>query len=435
MTIVYGTVFVVLHQRADRELISDLDELIEIVDAGGSPAFEAEIARERSGPDSTIAHLRLWSESAEVVASIGFAEADSGAILDVRAQGADGEHGLRSLPRETGVAEVRVASGRTAANFILELGQSLGEVEALLAALRNGIFVALPTLLLLGGPIGWFMARRALRGVEVVTATALRIADGAIEERVPVGSHGDELDRLALAFNGMLDRIASLITGMREVTDNLAHDLRTPLARMRVAAERSATHAAGQEEGRALAGTMTEECDRMLQILNSTLEIAEAQAGATPLRLEGVDLSALAAEAIDLFTTLAEDAGVALRFEGVDHCIVRADRSRVQRIVGNLLDNALKFTGAGGTVTLRVTADGNWVTLDVQDTGIGVQPVQLPRIFERFFRGDGSRSGLGNGLGLSLARAFARAHGGDLTAVSTLGKGSVFTLRLRCPPA
>ena len=431
MTIVYGTVFVVLHQRADRELISDLDELIEIVDAGGSPAFEAEIARERSGPDSTIAHLRLWSESAEVVASIGFAEADSGAILDVRAQGADGEHGLRSLPRETGVAEVRVASGRTAANFILELGQSLGEVEALLAALRNGIFVALPTLLLLGGPIGWFMARRALRGVEVVTATALRIADGAIEERVPVGSHGDELDRLALAFNGMLDRIESLITGMREVTDNLAHDLRTPLARMRVAAERSATHAAGHEEGRALAGTMTEECDRMLQILNSTLEIAEAQAGAATLVLEDVDLAAVAEEAHEIFGTLAEDAGVALVFEPHPPCAVRADRGRVQRIVANLIDNALKFTPAGGRVTLRVAEADAWVTFEVKDTGLGIAPTELPRVFERFYRGDRSRTGLGSGLGLSLARAFARAHGGDLTAVSTPGVGSVFTLRLK----
>ncbi|MEO5618203.1 MAG: ATP-binding protein [Candidatus Eisenbacteria bacterium] len=431
MALVYGTVFAVLHQRADRELISDLEELVEMVDAGGAAAFHAELVRERDGPDSTIAHMRLWSPGLKPVESLGFPRPDAATLRLVHAQRERDEVTLRSLPRAAPGAEVRAACGRSAAGFVIELGQSLQEVEALLAALRNGILLALPTVLLLGGPIGWFMARRALRGVEVVTQTALRIAGGAIDERVPVGSHGDELDRLALAFNGMLDRIAQLIAGMREVTDDLAHDLRTPLARMRASAERAAARGAGTEEWLTLAGTTTEECDRLLQILNSTLEIAEARAGATPLALEDVDLAELAEEARDLFATLAEDAGIALELGAPARCMVRADRARVQRIVANLLDNALKFTPAGGRIAMRVADQGAWVALDVQDTGIGIAADKLPRVFERFYRADGSRTGHGSGLGLSLAQAFARAHGGDLTAVSTPGAGRVFTLRLR----
>ena len=169
----------------------------------------------------------------------------------------------------------------------------------------------------------------------------------------------------------------------------------------------------------------------MLQILNSTLEIAEAQAGAATLALEDVDLAAVAEEAHEIFGTLAEDAGVALVFEPHPPCAVRADRGRVQRIVANLIDNALKFTPAGGRVTLRVAEADAWVTFEVKDTGLGIAPTELPRVFERFYRGDRSRTGRGSGLGLSLARAFARAHGGDLTAVSTPGVGSVFTLRLK----
>ena len=434
MALVYGSVVGLLRARTDDELRQDLEETAALVGRGGAAAFQEELAREGAGPDSLTAFMRLWSAAGEPVAAIGFRDPDAAAREAVSGQLRGAEPSLRTIHPENFDHAVRVGYTRAEPGLVVEFGQSLEEVDELLGALRTGILFALPTVLLLGGPLGWFMARRALRGVDDVTGAALEIAGGALERRVPVGHHGDELDRLASAFNSMLDRIESLIDGMREVTDNLAHDLRTPLASIRASAERAATRGATAEEWSAFAATTTEECDRMLRIVNSTLEIAEAQAGAAQLALEEVDLAALVEEARDLFATLAEDSRVALAVEAAERCVTRADRSRVQRIVANLLDNALKYTPQGGRVTMSVVNEGPWVRLDVKDTGAGISAADLPRIFERFYRGDGSRTGPGSGLGLSLAQAFARAHGGDLTAASAPGSGSVFTLRLRRTP-
>ncbi|MEO6463872.1 MAG: ATP-binding protein [Candidatus Eisenbacteria bacterium] len=430
LALVYSIVVGVLHTRTDEELRQDLDETSSIARQGGIAAFREEVARERGGPDSSSAFLRLWSAAGEPLVSIGFGPPDAETRRTVAAQHAGSPSVLRTVHPDGFDHGVRVGIARVDAGFAIEFGQSLGEIEEFLHALRTAMLLALPTTLLLGGPIGWFMAQRSLRGVENVTRTALEIAGGALDRRVPVTSHGDELDRLAVAFNTMLDRIERLIEGMREVTDNLAHDLRTPLARIRTSAERAATRGSTVEERTTFAGTTIEECDRLLQILNSTLEIAEAQAGVTQLAFADVDLAQLAGEARDLFTTLAEDTGVVLELEAPGPCVIRADRGRVQRIVANLLDNALKHTPAGGRITLSLADDGRQVRLDVRDTGVGISAADLPRIFERFYRGDGSRTGPGSGLGLSLAQAFARAHGGDLTAASAPGVGSVFTLRL-----
>lgn len=421
----------VLRADVDDELRQDLAETAALVQAGGEAAFAQELAVELAGPDADKVFLRLWSPGGEALTGAGFqppSAADRAALAGLAPGETAPLRTLRLPGREYGV---RVGAVRLACGHAVEFGQSLEEEEDLLAALRGGFAYALPAVFLLGVPIGWFMARRALRGVETMRRTALAIADGALDRRVPVGEREDELARLARAFNAMLDRIQALVTGMREVTDNLAHDLRTPLTRLRAAAERTASPSAGREEWSALAGTTTEECDRLLAILNSSLEIAEAEAGAAPLALEELDLTALVSEAQELFQTVAEDAGIALAVEAPLRCSLRADRSRVQRIVANLVDNAIKYTPAGGRVTVSLAERDGEVQLAVRDTGRGIAAAELPRVFERFYRGDPSRSGRGSGLGLSLARAFARAHGGDLTAVSAPGQGSTFTLHLR----
>jgi signal transduction histidine kinase len=283
---------------------------------------------------------------------------------------------------------------------------------------------------LLGVPIGWFMAKRALRGVQEITRTAAEIAYGNLDKRVAVHSGGDELNTLAQTFNTMLDRIQALILGMRQMSDNLAHDIRSPLGRIRAHAELALANDTADFDVDSVAATAVEECDRLLEMVNTTLDIAEAEAGVVVLRHTTVDLVDLVHDAVDIFQPVAEDRQIAIAVDSPDHCLIDGDRQRLQRVVANLLDNALKYTSSGGRVTLRLIAHAQRVKLSIEDTGIGIAAEDFPHIFERFYRCDRSRSEHGSGLGLSLAQAFVRAHGGNIGVESSPGDGSTFTVEL-----
>lgn len=277
------------------------------------------------------------------------------------------------------------------------------------------------------------MARRALHGVREVTRAANEIADGALERRVPIGTAGDELDQLASTFNAMLDHIQSLIIGMRDMADNLAHDLRSPLGRVRACAEMSLANGEPNGARESWAVSTIEECDRLLQMLDTTLDIAEADSGAAKMNLDRVDLADLVLNASELFQTVAEDRHIGIATRVPEHCWIKGDRQRLQRVIANLLDNALKYTPSGGEVRMELREQAQRVLLSFEDTGVGIAADDLPRIFQRFYRCDPSRSGHGIGLGLSLAQAFVRAHGGDITVTSTPGAGSTFTVTLSRP--
>jgi signal transduction histidine kinase len=256
-----------------------------------------------------------------------------------------------------------------------------------------------------------------------------------MDRRVAVRDQGDELMRLAQAFNAMLDRIQSLVGGMREMSDNLAHDLRSPLTRIRAAAEMTLSGDRPDGARSSLAATATEECDRLLEMIDTNLEITEAESGAVRLNRIEIDLAELVGDACELFQTVAEDRKVELIAELPPHCALIADRQRLQRAIANLIDNALKYTPATGRVTVSLSDEGNEVLLAIADTGMGIPYDETTRIFERFYRSDGSRSQPGNGLGLSLSLANARAHGGRISVESIPGRGSTFTLVLPRRPA
>jgi signal transduction histidine kinase len=325
---------------------------------------------------------------------------------------------------------VRTVYGAIGPNTVLQVGETLENDEEFLATLFKGFLFILVVMILLGGPIGWFLAQRSLRGVQEVTRTATEIAKGSLDRRVQVGSSSDELDYLAQAFNSMLDRIQNLIQGMREMTDNLAHDLRSPVARIRASAEMALNNGSSNTDWTTLASDTTEECDRLLAMINTTLDIAEAESGAAKLKITQLDLVDLVEDACDLFHTVAEDKKLSLVSKCPPTCRIQGDLQRLQRVVANLLDNAVKYTPEGGKIVVNLVDNEQLVHLTIADTGVGISLWELPKIFQRFYRCDWSRSKFGNGLGLSLALAFARAHGGDITVDSTPGEGSVFTFTL-----
>jgi signal transduction histidine kinase len=280
------------------------------------------------------------------------------------------------------------------------------------------------------------MARRALAGVGQVTRTARQISGQDLEARVPVRHRHSEIDLLAHTFNQMLDRIQTLVAGVSRMNDNIAHDLRSPITRIRGLAEVSLTGSSDLEAYRQMAVSTIEECDRLLEMINTMLVISRTEAGVDVREHTVIDFSALVKEACELFQTLAEDKQITLRCAVEENIHVSGDRPMLQRLVANLIDNALKYTDTGGGIEVHL--DGkpdDRVRLDVADTGMGISPKEMPRIFDRFFRGDKSRSRSGAGLGLSLARVIVRSHDGDIIARSDPGKGSTFTVELPVVPS
>jgi signal transduction histidine kinase len=275
------------------------------------------------------------------------------------------------------------------------------------------------------------MARRAVSGVEAVTKTAQSISAGTLEERVPVKTQGDEIDQLATTFNQMLDRIQTLVKEVKEMSDNMAHDLKSPITRIRGLAEVTLSTGKTLSEYENMAASTIEECDRLLDMINTMLMISKTEAGVDKLLHEAFDLAALVREACDLFVPTAEDKGLSMACDAPDLLPFSGDKRMIQRMLANLIDNAINYTPSGGTVAVATSENGAGNTvLTVKDTGMGIASSDLPRIFDRFYRCDRSRSKPGIGLGLSLARAIARAHGGEIHVESIPNQGSTFTVTL-----
>ena len=279
--------------------------------------------------------------------------------------------------------------------------------------------------------VGWFMARRALVGVETVTRTARRISDGSLEQRVPVKKRADEIDQLALTFNQMLDRIETLVNGIKEMSDNIAHDLKSPITRIRGTAEVSLTSGSSMKEYESMAAGTIEECDRLLDMINTMLIISRTEAGVNQLDCQQLDVTKLVRDACDIFQAPAEDKRLSMVCNENDNISIYGDMRLIQRMVANLLDNAIKYTPANGRIDVTVSAVGDQTAqITVKDNGLGISGKDLEHIFERFYRCDPSRSQAGTGLGLSFARAAARAHGGDIAVTSEIDTGSTFIVIL-----
>jgi heavy metal sensor kinase len=421
-----------LRERTDKELLTEVSELSSHLAFGGLTAVELDIVHdaESSGVDRMF--LRLLSPDGEALVSSNMSSwrniTISRPALQLLTSGTN--HVFETLDIPNRKHKVRILYGIVGPDKILQMGKSLEDDERFMEAFRERFVVLMAVLMAVGALIGWFMARRALLGVEEVTQTAEDISAGDIERRVPLKSRGTEIDSLATTFNDMLDRIHGLIHGMREMTDNIAHDLRSPITRIRGVAEMALTSGESMDEYENMAANTIEECDRLLAMIETMLDISELEAGAGILAMAEVDMTRVVEEACELFQPPAEDKGIAVVIEVPAGALVYGDIQRLQRMVVNLLDNAIKYTPPDGTVTVSADGDESMVFVEVKDTGIGISGEDFSDIFERFYRCDPSRSDAGVGLGLSLVMAIARSHGGDVAVTSSPGKGSTFTVSL-----
>ncbi len=306
--------------------------------------------------------------------------------------------------------------------FRLLVGRDLEERERLYHIVLSAGRWSVGIVIVLGLAGGLFVTRRVLRRVDAMTETSRTIMGGDLGGRLPIAGTGDEIDRLAENLNVMLERIEALMNGLKEVSDNIAHDLKTPLTRLRNRAEQALRTARTEAEYRAALEGTIDESDGLISTFNALLMIARAESGQARDDMKEFDAAEIANDIGELYEPLAEEKGIALKVDAANAAPVTGNRELVSQALANLVDNAIKYTslrsepaeGVAPEILVRAQSEADRVLLTVADRGPGIPEADRGRAVERFVRLEQSRSQPGSGLGLSLAAAVARLHGGEL---------------------
>ena len=401
---------IVLDEQIARTIDAEIQRLEEIYMEGGLLQLSRSVVRRARAPGGMI-YLVTTPGGEFVGGSIVASPAiggDEGALVETLYR----RHA--EAPGETHIALAKLVI--LPDGFRLLVGQDIEHHRVLRQILGQGLGTSLFWLAMIGTLGGLYVAYRMLERVEELSATARRIMSGDLNERLQSSEAGDELDRLAENLNAMLARIGQLMQGLREVSDNIAHDLKTPLTRLRNRAEAALRGEKSAEEYRAALGDVIEESDGLIRIFNALLMIARAEAGHIGDGMDEVDLGEIAAEIVELYEPLAEQLGAQLEGEAQKGLVARGNRELLGQAIGNLVDNALKYGVGGDTGHVAVTARraGAMIEIAVADRGPGVAPQDREKALERFGRLESSRSLPGSGLGLAMALAIARLHHGNL---------------------
>ncbi len=421
-----------IHDQIDQELLDNASKFTTVIRRGGLVgARELAIIEAQAAKDKQI-FFRLLYPNGEV-----FASSHMSYWQDVHISNTALKHMMTEKANlfETIVIpntdqKARILYYYVAPNAILQTGISMKDSERFLIAFKKVFISIMGFILIFSALSGWMLIQKALSGVKTITGIAQNITGSNLEARVSKTGNKDELDLLADTFNLMLDRIEILVKNIREMNDNIAHDLKSPITRIRGFAELALVHEDNIENYRQMAATTIEESDRLMDMINTMLLISKAESGEGDFVFQITDVSFMTTNACELFMPLAEDKKITIN-QNIDPDItVKADIKMLQRAFTNILDNAIKYTSINGSIQVSLTKIEPWVVITIKDTGIGIDPIFNEKIFERFFRTEASRTTAGTGLGLSLARTIVRHHNGDIVVTSIPGKGSVFEIRL-----
>jgi heavy metal sensor kinase len=315
---------------------------------------------------------------------------------------------------------------------LVQVGMSLETVAMTRRRFLLVMATVLPLALLFAGGGGWLLARRALRPVDRMTEATRRISAEHLSERLETTGSDDELDRLAVTLNDMLGRLDAAFRQVRQFSADASHELQTPLTILKGELEVALRAPRSSDEYRRVLASALEESERVARLVEGLLLLSRADAGVLRMDRQPVDLAELVVEVGESARVLAEAQGVALEFKSVTPVTIDGDGAHLRRLFLNLVDNGIKYTPAGGRVTLTLQRDGAWAALYITDTGIGLAPEEQERIFQRFYRTpDAVAHGKeGSGLGLCIARSIATAHGGRISVESAPGHGSTFMVFL-----
>jgi signal transduction histidine kinase len=425
MLFILSYIFLTISVRDNQKIIqSKLRKFVAVAERSGIDALVQAASDRRNGFFVRILGPR--SETVFMSPAQSWSKFDLQAVQERRIT-----PGWQYFPSRTDSDVLEATSASLPNGYVLQVANDIEDRMEILEDFRQTTMAVMIPILLVGLAGGSFFAFRATRPIRsLIQITQGIVETGKIDGRVPVGIGEDELNELGKLFNRMLERIETLVQGMRDALDSVAHDLRTPMTRLRGFAETALQSDASPRAQREALIACLEESERVLTLMNTLMDISEAETGTMKLELAAVNVSALIKEIAELYEYVAESRNVDVCFTSPETIYVRADCNRMRQVLANLLDNAIKYTGPGGSVAIDASEQDDQIVIRVKDSGAGIPAAEISKIWDRLHRGDASRSQPGLGLGLSLVKAVVHAHNGRIQVESAVGSGSTFTLHL-----